>query len=95
MSRVLLIVLILLVVASLLVGAHVYLAQRLVLEPGLAAPWREALLGLLAGLGASLVLQPLAEVAPDWRDPRDGRPLAALLAALPAEALCRPIDEAA
>ena len=61
MSRVPLIVLLLLVAASLLVGAHGYLAQRLVLEPGLAPPWRGVLLGLLAGLGASLVLQPLAE----------------------------------
>jgi predicted MPP superfamily phosphohydrolase len=72
-SRVLLIVLVLLAVASLLVGAHVYLAQRLVLEPGLAPPWREALLGLLAGLGASLVLQPLAERGPA---PRLGHALA-------------------
>jgi len=56
-----LIVLLLLVAASLLVGAHAYLAQRLVLEPGLAPPWRGLLLGILAGLGASLVLQPVAE----------------------------------
>lgn len=42
----------------------------------------------------SFVLQPLAEVVPDWRDPREGRPLSALLAALPADALCRPSDEA-
>ena len=56
-----LIVLLLLVAASLLVGAHAYLAQRLVLEPGLAPPWRGLLLGILTGLGASLVLQPLAE----------------------------------
>ncbi len=61
MSRVPLIVVLLLVAVSLLVGTHGYLAQRLVLEPGLAPPWRGVLLGLLAGLGASLVLQPLAE----------------------------------
>jgi hypothetical protein len=72
-SRVLLIVLLLLVAVSLLVGTHVYLAQRLVLEPGLAPPWRGVLLGLLAGLGASLVLQPLAERG---LAPRLGRVLA-------------------
>ena len=59
-----LIVLLLLVAASLLVGTHAYLAQRLVLEPGLAPPWRGLLLGILAGLGASLVLQPVAERGP-------------------------------
>lgn len=31
----------------------------------------------------AFVLKPLAEVAPDWRDPRDGRSCHALLAALP------------
>ncbi len=73
MSRVPLIVLLLLVAVSLLVGSHGYLAQRLVLEPGLAPPWRGVLLGLLAGLGASLVLQPLAERG---LAPRLGRVLA-------------------
>ncbi|MBB4284761.1 2-amino-4-hydroxy-6-hydroxymethyldihydropteridine diphosphokinase [Roseospira goensis] len=32
--------------------------------------------------GRAFVLYPLAEVAPDWRHPVDGRPLAALIAAL-------------
>jgi 2-amino-4-hydroxy-6-hydroxymethyldihydropteridine diphosphokinase len=31
----------------------------------------------------AFVLLPLAEIAPDWRDPRDGRPIADLIAALP------------
>ena len=31
----------------------------------------------------SFVLLPLAELAPDWRDPRDDRPIAALIAQLP------------
>jgi predicted MPP superfamily phosphohydrolase len=72
-NRILLIALLLLVAASLLVGAHAYLAQRLVLETGLAPPWREVLIGLLACLGASLVLQPLAERGPA---PRLGHVLA-------------------
>ncbi len=38
----------------------------------------------------AFVLRPLAEVAPGWRDPRDGRPLAELLAGLPDDALCEP-----
>lgn len=35
----------------------------------------------------AFVLRPLADVAPDWRHPIIGRTIAALLAALPAEAL--------
>jgi predicted MPP superfamily phosphohydrolase len=41
-------------------GVHFYLAQRLVLDPGLGQPWRAALLALVAALGATLVLEPLA-----------------------------------
>jgi predicted MPP superfamily phosphohydrolase len=44
-----------------LVWAHVYLAQRLVLEPALPEPWRSLALGAVALLGLSLVLQPIAE----------------------------------
>jgi 2-amino-4-hydroxy-6-hydroxymethyldihydropteridine diphosphokinase len=42
--------------------------------------------------GRAFVLRPLADVAPDWRDPRDGRALAELLAGLPADAVAEPID---
>ncbi len=41
----------------------------------------------------AFVLRPMAEVAPNWRDPRDGRPLAALLAALPENAICLHLDD--
>jgi predicted MPP superfamily phosphohydrolase len=44
-----------------LVGAHLYLAQRLVLDPGLSGAWRTLGLSVIALLGASLVLQPLGE----------------------------------
>ena len=52
---------VLLVASGILVGCHYYLAQRLVLDPGLAQPWRGLALGVIAGLGASLVLQPIGE----------------------------------
>ncbi len=45
---------------SILVGIHVYIARRLVIEPGLAEPWRSAALAAVALLGASLFLQPFA-----------------------------------
>ncbi|MBX6322526.1 MAG: 2-amino-4-hydroxy-6-hydroxymethyldihydropteridine diphosphokinase [Rhodospirillaceae bacterium] len=38
------------------------------------------------------VLLPLRDVAPDWVDPRSGRPLDALIAALPARQITRPLD---
>ncbi|MFQ5513710.1 MAG: metallophosphoesterase [Myxococcota bacterium] len=44
------------VAASLLVGAHLYLARRLVLEPAWPEPFRSALLAAIALLGTSLVL---------------------------------------
>ena len=58
-----------LVLAILLVGAlHLYLASRLVLEPGLSGAPRAAALGAIALLGASLVLLPVAErtLPPRW-----------------------------
>jgi 2-amino-4-hydroxy-6-hydroxymethyldihydropteridine diphosphokinase len=44
----------------------------------------------------AFVLVPLRDVAPDWRDPRSGRSVSALLAALPADerAAVRPISSA-
>lgn len=38
------------------------------------------------------VVQPLAEIAPDWRHPRDGRTAKEMLAALPPEGLAEPIE---
>jgi 2-amino-4-hydroxy-6-hydroxymethyldihydropteridine diphosphokinase len=35
--------------------------------------------------GRAFVLRPLADLAPDWRHPRSGTPIQALLAALPAD----------
>jgi len=39
----------------------------------------------------AFVLRPLADVAPHWRDPRDGRPLAGLLADIDPADSCRPV----
>jgi predicted MPP superfamily phosphohydrolase len=59
--------------SAFLVGAHVYLARRLVIEPGVPEPWRTLALAAIALLGASLVLQPIGER-------RLRRPLARLVA---------------
>lgn len=40
----------------------------------------------------AFVVQPLAEIAPDWRHPGDGRTAAEMLAALPEEGRAQPID---
>jgi predicted MPP superfamily phosphohydrolase len=40
---------------------HVYVARRLVLDPGLPEPWRTVCLALIVGLGACLILQPIGE----------------------------------
>ena len=40
------------------------------------------------------VLVPLAQIAPGWRDPRTGRPVEALIQALPAGAVLRPLPMA-
>jgi predicted MPP superfamily phosphohydrolase len=73
MRRWSLLLLLLLVASAILGGSHYYLAQRLVLDAGLAPPWRGLALGAIAALGASLVLHPLAE---RWL----GRPGARLIA---------------
>lgn len=39
----------------------------------------------------AFVLLPLAELAPDWRHPATGRPISALIAALPADQPCEPL----
>jgi 2-amino-4-hydroxy-6-hydroxymethyldihydropteridine diphosphokinase len=41
----------------------------------------------------AFVLLPLADVAPDWRHPADGRPLSELVRALPPGQLIRPLPE--
>jgi 2-amino-4-hydroxy-6-hydroxymethyldihydropteridine diphosphokinase len=43
--------------------------------------------------GRAFVLRPLAEVAPDWRHPRTGRPLTELLAGLPPDAVAEPLGD--
>jgi 2-amino-4-hydroxy-6-hydroxymethyldihydropteridine diphosphokinase len=40
----------------------------------------------------AFVVQPLAEIAPDWRHPGDGRTAAEMLAALPEEGRAQPLD---
>ena len=47
--------------SAFLAGVHLYLARRLVIDPGVPEPWRTALLAAIAGLGATLVLQPIGE----------------------------------
>jgi len=46
---------------ALLVGVHLYLARRLVIDAGVPEPWRTACLAAIALLGAALVLQPVGE----------------------------------
>ncbi|MBL28396.1 MAG: 2-amino-4-hydroxy-6-hydroxymethyldihydropteridine diphosphokinase [Rhodospirillaceae bacterium] len=41
----------------------------------------------------AFVLKPLADVAPDWRDPRSGQSVDRLLAALPSDQTALPFDE--
>jgi predicted MPP superfamily phosphohydrolase len=53
--------LILVLASTFLVGLHVYLAKRLVLDPGVPEPWRTLCLAGIAALAVSLVLQPIGE----------------------------------
>jgi predicted MPP superfamily phosphohydrolase len=59
--RTLVVGLLLALATGFLVGAHAYIAQRLVLDPALPAPWRQVGVWIVAALGASLVLQPIGE----------------------------------
>jgi predicted MPP superfamily phosphohydrolase len=60
-GRVLLIFLVVLLASALLAAAHYYLAESLILDPGVPDPWRTLLLMLVFGLGATLILQPIGE----------------------------------
>lgn len=73
MRRWSLIVLLLFVASAFLAACHYYIARRLVLDPGLAQPWRGMAFAALAGLAASLVLQPIGE---RWLRPARARLLA-------------------
>ena len=48
-------------VLALLAAAHVYIARRLVLDPGVPEPWRTGLVVLIAALGIGMLLQPALE----------------------------------
>lgn len=61
MRRLLLVALFIAVLLAVLVGGHLYLAERLVWAPALPAPWRGAALLVLVLGAASLLLQPIAE----------------------------------
>src|SRR5262245_39704188 len=61
MRRFALIALILCLASAFFAACHYYIARRRVLDPGLAQPWRGLAFAALAGLAASLVLQPIGE----------------------------------
>lgn len=61
MRRVLLVLTFVLVVLTVIVGGHIYLALRLVADAGVAPPLRDGLFVLIAVLGATLFLQPIGE----------------------------------
>ena len=67
-QRVLAGLLFLAVAATVLIGGHAYIAQRLVFDPGLRGSARELALGAIAFGFASLIAQPFAErlVRPPW-----------------------------
>lgn len=44
--------------------------------------------------GRAFVILPLMELAPDWRHPASGTAIKDLAAALPADQVCRPMDDA-
>ncbi|HSP95693.1 MAG TPA: metallophosphoesterase, partial [Candidatus Dormibacteraeota bacterium] len=51
------------VLLAVLVGAHLYLAERLVWAPSLSPPWRGLALAVLTGGALLVLLQPIAERA--------------------------------
>jgi predicted MPP superfamily phosphohydrolase len=61
LSRLLLIFLVVLLASAFLASTHYYVARRLILDSGMPDPWRTALLVLVFGLGATLILQPIGE----------------------------------
>jgi len=61
MKRIAMILAILAIAIGILASAHLYLATRLVLDPGLDGSTRSILLWVIAMLGISMVLQPVAE----------------------------------
>ena len=68
MRRVLGLLVFLVLMSAILLGSHLYLAQRLVFDPGLPDPWRTAALVGIAVLGASILLEPISQrfVGPPW-----------------------------
>ena len=61
MARGLLAVVLISLVLALLGTAHLYIARRLVIEPGIPEPWRSLLCGMIAVLGVGMLLQPALE----------------------------------
>jgi predicted MPP superfamily phosphohydrolase len=61
MRRVAVAVVFLTLLSGVVVGAHLYIVQRLVDEPGLPEPWRGWAVAAVVLLAASLVLQPISE----------------------------------
>ena len=60
-GRVALVLAVLALGLSVVGGAHLYVAQRLVLAPGIGEPFRTGLLALVGALFASIVAEPFAE----------------------------------
>jgi predicted MPP superfamily phosphohydrolase len=61
MRRIAMVIAILVIAIGLLAAAHVYVATRLVLDPGLGGSARGVLLWVIGMLGIGMVLQPVAE----------------------------------
>ncbi|MFN8640174.1 MAG: metallophosphoesterase [Candidatus Binatia bacterium] len=61
MRRLALVATVIATLLAILVGGHLYLAERLVWAPALPPPWRGLALAILVGGALSLLLQPIAE----------------------------------